>query len=236
MKYKCYILDDEPLALNVIEQHLSRFGEFEVCGKSTEPLEALAQIKRLQPDLLFLDIQMPELTGLELIESIQHRPAIVLTTAYREFAVEGFELNVLDYLVKPIPFKRFVQAIEKFLEQRLGQPPMAVPIVAEQPTGDAIFVKADRKTLRIPLDEILFVEGVKDYVKIVLPSQRILTKVSIGNFLQELPAGHFVQVHKSFIVAKAKVTAYTAHDIEIGEMVVPIGRQYKEGFLREISK
>ncbi len=236
MKFKCYILDDEPLALNVIEQHLSRFGEFEVCGKSTEPLEALAQIKRLQPDLLFLDIQMPELTGLELIQSIQHRPAIVLTTAYREFAVEGFELNVLDYLVKPIPFKRFVQAIEKFLEQRLGQPPVAVSVVAEQPTGDAIFVKADRKTLRIPLDDILFVEGVKDYVKIVLPTQRILTKVSIGNFLQELPVGRFVQVHKSFIVAKAKVTAYTAHDIEIGEMVVPIGRQYKEGFLREIEK
>jgi DNA-binding LytR/AlgR family response regulator len=235
LKFKCYILDDEPLALNVIEQHLSRFGEFEVCGKSTEPLEALAQIKRLQPDLLFLDIQMPELTGLELIQSIQHRPAIVLTTAYREFAVEGFELNVLDYLVKPIPFQRFVKAIDKFLEQRLGQPPVAVPVVAEQQTADAIFVKADRKTLRIPLDDILFVEGVKDYVKIVLPTQRILTKVSIGNFLQELPAGRFVQVHKSFIVAKAKVTAYTAHDIEIGEMVVPIGRQYKEGFLREMG-
>ncbi len=236
MKYKCYILDDEPLALNVIEQHLSRFGEFEVCGKSTEPLEALAQIKRLQPDLLFLDIQMPELTGLELIQSIQHRPAIVLTTAYREFAVEGFELNVLDYLVKPIPFQRFVKAIDKFLEQRLGQAPAAVPVVAEQQTSDAIFVKADRKTLRIPFDDILFVEGVKDYVKIVLPTQRILTKVSIGNFLQELPAGRFVQVHKSFIVAKAKVTAYTAHDIEIGEMVVPIGRQYKEAFLREMGR
>ena len=235
MKYKCYILDDEPLALNVIEQHLGRFGEFEVCGKSTEPLEALAQIKRLQPDLLFLDIQMPELTGLELIQSIQHRPAIVLTTAYREFAVEGFELNVLDYLVKPIPFKRFVQAIEKFLEQRLGQPTVAVPVTAEQPTSDAIFVKADRKTIRIPLDDILFVEGVKDYVKIVLPTQRILTKVSIGNFIKELPAGRFVQVHKSFIVAKAKVTAYTSQDIEIGEMVVPIGRQYKEGFLREMG-
>lgn len=236
MKFKCYILDDEPLALNIIEQHLSRFGEFEVCGKSTEPLEALAQIKRLQPDLLFLDIQMPELTGLELIQSIQHRPAIVLTTAYREFAVEGFELNVLDYLVKPIPFKRFVQAIEKFLDQRLGQAPMTVPVVAEQPTADAIFVKADRKTLRISLDDILFVEGVKDYVKIVLPTQRILTKVSIGNFLHELPAGRFMQVHKSFIVAKAKVTAYTAQDIEIGEMVVPIGRQYKEGFLREMGR
>ena len=160
--YKCYIVDDEPLALNVIEQHLSRFGEFEVCGKSTEPLEALVQIKRLQPDLLFLDIQMPELTGLELIESIQHKPDIIITTAYREYAVEGFELNVLDYLVKPIPFKRFVKAIDKFLEQKMGHPP--TPASSEQ---THLFVKADRKTIKVSLDEILYVEGVKDYVKIV---------------------------------------------------------------------
>lgn len=238
MKYKCYILDDEPLALNVIEQHLSRFGDFEVCGKSTEPLEALAQIKRLQPDILFLDIQMPELTGLELLESIQHKPAVILTTAYREFAVEGFELNVLDYLVKPIPFKRFVQAMDKFLEQKLVS-------LANHPTllltntvahADHIFIRADRKTLRIDFEEIRFVEGVKDYVKIVLPTQKVLTKTSIGNFRKELPEAFFVQVHKSFIVAKNKITAYTAQEVEIGDMVVPIGRVYKEDFLREMGE
>ncbi len=232
IKYKCYIVDDEPLALNVIEQHLSRFADFEVCGKSTEPIEALTQIKRLQPDLLFLDIQMPEITGLELIESIQHKPDIILTTAYREYAVEGFELNVLDYLVKPIPFKRFVKAIDKFLEQRLAHSP--TPIDADHQTSgpDSIFVKADRKTIRIALDDILYVEGVKDYVKIVLPSQRILTKASIGNFMKELPADRFVQVHKSFIVAKNKISAYTAHDVEIGDLEIPIGRMYKEAFMK----
>lgn len=229
-KYKCYIVDDEPLALNVIEQHLSRFTEFEVCGKSTEPIDAILQIKKLQPDLLFLDIEMPELTGLELIESIQHKPEIIITTAYREYAVEGFELNVLDYLVKPIPFKRFVKAIDKFLEHKMVA--ISSPVAAEQAF---ILVKADRKTLKIAVDDILYVEGVKDYVKIVLPTQKIITKASIGHFMKELPEGRFVQVHKSFIVAKNKITAYTAHDVEIEEVEIPIGRVFKESFLKEME-
>jgi two-component system, LytTR family, response regulator len=233
MPYKCYIVDDEPLALNVIEQHLSRFSEFEVCGKSTEPIEAIAQIKRLQPDLLFLDIQMPELTGLELIEAIQHKPDIIITTAYREYAVEGFELNVLDYLVKPIPFKRFVKAMDKFLEQRIPHSPTLAQSESSPASSepDHLFVKADRKTIKVVLEDILYVEGVKDYVKIVLPAQKIMTKVSIGNFMKALPADRFVQVHKSFVVAKNKITAYTAHDVEIGDVEIPIGRVYKEGFL-----
>lgn len=230
--FKCFIVDDEPLALNVIEQHLSKFSQFEVCGKSTDPVEALTQIKRLQPDLLFLDIQMPEITGLDLIASIQHKPEIILTTAYREYAVEGFELNVLDYLVKPIPFKRFVQAIDKFLEQKL--PPSAPTLSGEAPDS-CIFVKADRKTIKVALADILYVEGVKDYVKIVLPAQKIITKISIGNFLKTLPKDQFIQVHKSFLVARNKISAFTAHDVEIGELEIPIGRAYKEDFLKALE-
>ncbi|GJM31077.1 MAG: DNA-binding response regulator [Saprospiraceae bacterium] len=229
-KFNCYILDDEPLALNVIEKHLSKFGQFIVCGKSTEPIEALTQIKRLQPDLLFIDIQMPEITGLEFIASLQNKPQIIITTAYREYAVEGFELNVLDYLVKPIPFQRFMQAIDKFLEHSL--PTNTLPLIEEE---SCIFVKANRKTVKILLDEILYVEGLKDYVKIILPKQKILTKVSIGNFFKDLPKDRFLQVHKSFVVAKNKITAYTAHDVEINELEIPIGRVYKERFLKEVE-
>jgi len=230
-KYKCFIVDDEPLALNVIEQHLSRFSQMELCGKSTEPMEALAQIKLLQPDLLFLDIEMPELTGLELIESIQHKPEIIITTAYREFAVEGFELNVLDYLVKPISLKRFVKAMDKFLEQKVASVPVHTPNESAY-----LFVKADRKTIKVALDDILYVEGVKDYVKIVLARQKIITKISIGNLYKDLPADRFVQAHKSFIVAKNKITAYTAHDVEIGDVEIPIGRVYKVEFLRSVER
>ena len=112
-KFKCYIVDDEPLAINVIELHLSKLDQFEICGTSTDPIEAFNQLKELQPELLFLDIEMPDLNGLELIESIEAKPEVIITTAYREYAVEGFEHNVLDYLVKPIPFKRFLKAIDK---------------------------------------------------------------------------------------------------------------------------
>lgn len=232
-KYKCYIVDDEPLAIKVIEQHLAKLSQLEVSGHSTDPVEALLQLKHLQPDLLFLDIEMPEITGLEFIASLQNRPDIIITTAYREYAVEGFELNVLDYLVKPIPFPRFLKAIDKFLE-RQKENPIKLPEAGTVPPPDFILVKADRKTLKISLDEILYIEGVKDYVKIVLPSQKIITKVSIGNFYDELPPGRFIRIHKSFAVALDKITAYTANDVEINDLEIPIGRSYKEDFLKLI--
>ncbi len=227
--YQCYILDDEPLAIKVIEQHLAKFDQFSVCGKSTDPIIAHSQIKILQPDLLFLDVEMPEITGLELIASMQNKAEIIITTAYREYAVEGFELNVLDYLVKPIPFKRFVMAIDKFLERKSR---VASPETLSAATH--LFVKADRKTVRLNLEDILYVEGVKDYVKIVLNGQKILSKGSIGHFLKQLPGSQFIRVHKSFIVAKNKITAYTRHDVEIGELEIPIGRVYKERFLEKM--
>lgn len=226
-KYTCVILDDEPLALDVIEKYLSRLEQFTITGKYTDALEAYSAINRNPPDLLFLDIEMPDLTGLELIETIREKPEIIITTAYREYAVEGFALNVLDYLVKPIPFKRFVQAIEKFLQKKVATRP-----VADVMEDRFIFVRADRKTVRVELDDILYIEGVKDYVKIVMTGRKILTKESIGNFMTHLPADRFVRVHRSFIVAKNKVTAYTAHDIEIGGVEIPIGRMYK-GVLKD---
>ncbi|MBX2875402.1 MAG: LytTR family DNA-binding domain-containing protein [Saprospiraceae bacterium] len=228
-KYKCYILDDEPLAIKVIEQHLSKFQEFEICGSSTSPLAALPAIKSMKPDLLFLDIKMPDITGLDLIEILQSKPAIVLTTAFRDFAVEGFELNVMDYLVKPIPFKRFIKTIEKFLAQ---QP---LEDTVESNSEDGLFVKADRKRVRVQFQDILYIEGVKDYVKIVLKNKTILTKISIGNFQRQLPNPMFIRVHKSYIVAKDKITAYTATDVELDRKEIPIGRMYKENFSQRMG-
>jgi DNA-binding LytR/AlgR family response regulator len=229
MKYKCFIVDDEPLALNVIEQYISRCNQLAVCGKSTDPVAALTSIKETKPDLLFLDIAMPELSGLELIAAMKHKPAVILTTAYRDYAVEGFDLMVLDYLVKPISFKRFIQAIDKFLDQQ------AHPGGANK-TADHILIKADRKTIRVELQDILYVEGVKDYVRIVTQQQRIITKVTIGQLLGELPSSAFIQVHKSFIVAKDKISAFTAHDVEIGGVEIPIGRVFKESFEKAVRR
>lgn len=230
-KYTCFILDDEPLALHVIEQHLSRFSQFEIVGKSTDALAALSLVQSLQPDLLFIDIEMPDISGLDLIASLSYTPQIIITTAYREYAVEGFNLNVLDYLVKPIPFNRFVKAIDKFLA-----PSHANPVITQDIQPDHILVKADRKTIRVALEDILYVEGVKDYVKIVLLQQNIITKVSIGNFLKQLPPDRFIQVHKSFVVSRNKIKAFSAHDIEIGGSEIPVGRVYKEAFLQAVEK
>ncbi len=228
-KYNCYIVDDEPLAINVIENHLSKLDQFEICGTTTDPVEAFSQLKTLQPDLLFLDIEMPDLTGLELIESIENKPAIIITTAYREYAVEGFEHNVLDYLVKPIAFKRFLQAIDQFLQQK--------EVTTENPskTPSHLFVKADRKTVKVDFESILYIEGLKDYSRIILADQKIMTKISIGNLCELLPPQLFLRVHKSFIVAKNKITAFTAHDVEIGKIEIPIGRVYKEQFLKNVT-
>ena len=229
-KFTCYILDDEPLAIKVIEQHLSRFNQFEICGFSTDPIEAHQQLKALQPDLLFLDIEMPEINGLEFIDSLVSPMDIIITTAYREYAVEGFDLNVLDYLVKPIPLPRFMKAISKFLETHEPKPSLD-----HADSTSVIYIKANRKNIRVELNDILYVEGLKDYVKIVLQGQSILTKFSIGNFYVLLPSNRFIRIHKSYIVAKDKVTAFTAHDVEIGKIELPLGRHYKEDFLREMK-
>lgn len=229
--YKCYIIDDEPLALNIIEQHVSRFPQMVISGKTTEPRTAITQLKALQPHLLFLDIEMPEMTGLELLAAIRNKPEVIITTAYRDFAVEGFEHDVLDYLVKPVSFQRFARAMDKFFEKH-SKPETAI----HQPSPDILLVKAERKTLRIELNRILYIEGVKDYVRIVTPTERILTKVTIGKMLTDLPADRFIQVHKSFIVAKDKITAYTAHDVEIGSVEIPIGRMYKEEVIRVLGE
>lgn len=227
-KHSCYILDDEPLAIKVIEQHLSKFDAFEICGSSTDPVKAYQDIQQLQPDLLFLDIEMPDLSGLELIESLLVKPQIIITTAYREYAVESFELDVLDYLVKPIPLKRFMKAIDRFLTQKGKKTSISS-------TSTHIFVKANRKTIRIELADILYIEGLKDYVKIILKEGQILTKLSIGNFEKKIPSAQFIRIHKSFIVAKNKITAYTAQDVEIGRVELPIGRVYKSSFLEQVE-
>jgi len=173
---------------------------------------------------------MPDLTGLELIESMESTPEVIITTAYREYAVEGFEHNVLDYLVKPIPLKRFLKAMDKFLQTK------APTKKEDSKRASHIFVKADRKTTKIELDEVLYIEGLKDYVRIVLADQKIMTKISIGNFYELLPSEQFLRAHKSFIVAKNKITAFSAQDVEIGEIEIPIGRVFKEQFLKEINK
>lgn len=230
MKYKCFILDDEPLAIKVIEQYLSKLEQFDVLATSTDPVEAFGMLKTEKIDLLFLDIEMPQINGLELVKTLSRKPEIIITTAYREYAVEGFELDVLDYLVKPIPFNRFLRSVDRFLNKGIKKS----EVVSN--TNGGVYVRSDRKDVRVRFDDILYVEGLKDYCKIVMRDRQVLTKISIGNFESQLPVSQFTRVHKSFLVAISKITAYTSHDVEIGKIEIPVGRVYKEAFRKRMRK
>ena len=221
---KCLIIDDEPLAQNVIENYLKEFSFIEVVAKCDNALNALDWMKKQKIDLIFLDISMPFISGIDFIKTLKNPPAIILTTAYREYAVESYELNVLDYLLKPISFERFLKAINK-LDNQAAE--LVKPVHEEKENDVFIYVKSDKKNVRVLLKEILFIESVKDYIKIhLLTGISIITQMQISAIEQRLPES-FLRIHRSFIVSKDKITAYTQHDLEIGKHQIPIGRSYK---------
>lgn len=233
--HTCYIIDDEPIALEIIGTYLQRLEGFSVQGAFTNPVKAFEALQQQPVDLIFLDIQMPGLTGLEFLRALPVKPAVILTTAYREFALEGFELDVLDYLLKPVPFERFLKAIGKFRAQAARRDTPALPR-APSPDGEPphLFVRADRKNVKVLLDDILYLESLKDYVRIATPAGKITTKETISHFEELLPGDRFLRVHRSFIVAKDKITAHSADGLEIGKTPIPVGRMYKMAVDRTI--
>lgn len=222
-RYRCLIIDDEPLAQNVLESYLKNVPFVELIAKCENAIEALEWIKKQKIDLIFLDISMPFISGIEFIKTLQDPPSVILTTAHKEFAVESYELSVLDYLLKPISFERFLKAINKLDNQASY---IIKPAKDDSENDLFIYVKSDRKNVKILLKEILFIESIKDYIKIHLQSKTIITQLQISVIEQRLPDS-FIRVHRSFLVAKDKITAYNQHDIEIGKYQIPIGRNYK---------
>ena len=228
MTYTCYIIDDEPIAIEIIESYLQRLDDFVVAGAFTNPVKAFEALQQRRVDLIFLDIQMPGLTGLEFLQSLRDKPEVILTTAYREFALEGFELDVADYLLKPVSFDRFLKAIGKF-HTRIRRAEVAETPVVQAFDNEAphLFVRADRKNVKVLLDDILYVESLKDYVRIATPQGKITTKDTITHFEEVLPADRFLRVHRSFIVARDKITAHSNDGLDIGKTPIPVGRMYK---------
>jgi len=223
----CVIVDDEPLAIKLIETHIAQIPQLEVIDTCQNPMEAFEILKKEPIDLLFLDVQMPLMTGIDFVKSLQHPPSIIFTTAYREYAVESYELQIVDYLLKPISFTRFFKAINKYLDNR-GK--SKTPSKGEEATSDSpdfIFVNANKRHIKVLFDEILYIESIKDYIRIHTKDQRIVTKDKISEFAQKL-SSNFLRVHRSFIVNTQQISAFTAHDIEIGEVEIPIGGSYKQ--------
>lgn len=232
--YKCLIVDDEELARELIETHLTQLDGFELVASCASAIEASTILQQQTIDLLFLDIEMPVLKGTEFFKNLIQKPKVIFTTAYRDYALDGFELNAVDYLLKPITFGRFFKAIEKFLDSE-----NATPIITSKNdnviNNDFIFIRKDRKQIKIKFEDVLYIESLKDYVKIHLLNEKHMTKYSISSFQKELD-NRFIRVHRSYIVNQNKISAYTKNDIEIGDIEIPIGDNYKQEVLDVLVK
>lgn len=226
MKIKCIIIDDEPLAIKVVENHLKEFQNFEVLGKFDNPLEALPLLKKGSIDVLFLDINMPQMNGLEFAKIIDPETSVVITTAYREYAVESYDLNVLDYLVKPIPFNRFLSTINKITQQIYGKKHEGEKKEDSAKNDSFMFMKVGKKLVKVKFEDILYIESLKDYIKVFTEGDNYLVHKSLTSITDELPKDNFIRIHRSFTIAIDKVVSVEGNLIEIGSARIPIGRKY----------
>ena len=221
---KCIVIDDEPLARTLIESHIIEVPFLKLLGSFKNAILAADFLNKNEVDLIFLDIQMPKLTGIDFLKTLAHPPKVIFTTAYREYAIEGFELQVLDYLLKPITFDRFFKAVNRLnTSNDLNQ-------VAHKKTTthlDYIFISVHKKQIKIILKDVLYIESLRDYLKIHLKNKTHVIKESISNFGKTLPDHQFLRIHRSYIVNIEQITAFTQQDIEIGAIEIPIGGKYK---------
>ncbi len=224
MRIRCIIIDDEPLAISVIKNHLSEFQNIELIATFNTAIAALSTIETEEIDVIFLDINMPKMSGLEFLKTLSVKPHIIITTAYREFAVESFDLDVLDYLVKPIPFGRFLKSINKVQARiNLEKEKLSDIVIKEEPF---IFLKVDKKMMKIKLNDILYIESLKDYIKVFTVAENYLVHKSMTSISEELPSDNFLRIHRSFTIAINKISSVEGNSIEIHKKRIPIGRNY----------
>lgn len=228
MPIKTLLIDDEYLALNLLEEFISKLPDLEVAGKFKSPIQALEVLQTGQIDLLFLDIQMPSISGVNLLKSLPQAPVTIFTTAYADYAVEAFDLNAVDYLLKPFSFERFLQAVQKAKSQ-LQAPTLIVPAQSK----DFFTIKVDGQLVKVRFEDILFVEGLKEYVRLVCRNARLVTYERLTN-LEDILPDNFMRVHKSYIVAKDKVEALEGNRLVIGDHKIPISRDKKEMVVQEV--
>jgi DNA-binding LytR/AlgR family response regulator len=241
------IVDDEPLAIEVLETYIAKIPNLLLVAKCNHALEAFEAIHAHKVDLMFLDIQMPQITGIDFLKTLSNPPKVIFTTAYSNYAVEGYELNAVDYLLKPISFERFLKAAQKAILQLQpqGQNPNASissdnhtteiqETAAEKP--DYIFVKADKKLIKLRFEQILFIEGLKDYVMIYTPTGRIITLQTMKSLEEKLPAEYFMRVHRSFIVGSRHIDVLEGNTLIVDKKEIPVGKNYKDELLLAINK
>ncbi|WP_295666692.1 LytTR family DNA-binding domain-containing protein [uncultured Mucilaginibacter sp.] len=239
---RCIIVDDEPLALHVLEDYISKIPFLHLVKATTNPIEALTLVQEKEADLVFLDVQMPELTGIQFLKIANGKAKVILTTAYPQYALEGYELDVIDYLLKPIAFDRFFKAVQK--AQAILQPAAVKPVALAESTpqkpqqeflSDFIFVKTEHKIQKVYLNDILFIEGLKDYISIFTPAERIITLQNMKKMEDALPTKYFMRIHKSYIVSINKIDSIERSRIFIGDKIIPVGDTYRDEFFKIID-
>lgn len=235
MKYKCLIIDDEVLARKLIETHLLQLNDFELVASCSSAIKASEILQNEPIDLLFLDIEMPVLNGTDFFKNLVHKPKVIFTTAYRDYAIEGFELDAVDYILKPITFHRFFKGIEKFRNLQKN-------VVLPQTTANNnesivsfIYVRKNRKQVKVHFNAILYIESIKDYIRIHTENETHITKHSISSFEKKLD-NRFIRIHRSYIINKDKITAYTKSDIEIEKIEIPIGDNFRKNITDFLTK
>ena len=229
MNYTCIAVDDEALALEKIVSFVERLPFLTLKTTFDNPVKALAYLTENKIDLLFLDIQMEKMTGLDLLTALSEKPQVILSTAYSEYALKGYEFEVTDYLLKPYTFERFTQAVNKAVKR------LSEKTVTKETVQDFIFVKTDYRLVKVMLSDILYIEGMRDFRCIVTPKSKILTQQTFGSFEKQLPASQFVRIHKSHIVSLSKIESIERHRVKIGSALLPVSESYMDEFYRRIK-
>lgn len=227
------LVDDEPLAQEVVETHISKFPNLNLLAKCSNAVEALQALKEHEIDLMFLDIQMPQISGIDFLKTLPNPPKVILTTAFSEYAMDGYDLNVVDYLLKPISFDRFAKAVNKAISQEQTEPEITTH---SKESADYIFVKADKKLIKIHFNDIFYIEGLKDYVILHTPTGRVVTLQTMKSLETKLPQDLFMRVHRSYIVNLGNITIIEGNTIQIGKKIIPIGKNYKETLLDMVNQ
>lgn len=236
MKTRCLIVDDEPLAIEAINMLIEKFDSLKTVAMCTDAIQAFDTLRSSRIDLMFLDIQMPEMTGLEFLKSLKNPPKVIFTTAYREYAIQAFDLDVVDYLLKPISFERFMQAINKYFESVPNPIILAEQHLTNNTSDEYFFVKADKKNIKIKYKDVLYIESIKDYVKIVCRGKTIISKILIGNLIEKLPSQLFLRIHRSYIVYIPNIEAFSSILVEVPGKEIPIGRNYKNETINTLQR
>lgn len=239
MKIKCIAVDDEPLALEKLKGYIDRIETLELVKTFTNAIDALTFVNTYKIDVIFLDVQMEDLTGIQMIEAMDEKPVIILTTAYDKYSIQGYDLNVTDYLLKPYSFKRFLQAVNKTYDALSIKNRQNIQLVSSDdklPQAGYMFVRAEGKLLKVNYKDILFIEGMKDYVRVQTAEQRIMTLQRLSRLAEILPAQNFVRIHRSFIVAIDKIEAIQRQSVIVNGETLPIGGSFRKHFLYVIEK